>query len=279
MSQLSPSGNSWLAKGRRWASLPALHHWVKGPLRTGICCCLPIFCCYKLFYSESWVSTILRLAQKYPEEYEAVSTFFPSSLMNMSWSTDPQRPSPSMEEHSGPSKAPAVPAHIPRSLLAWLGCGKSSADVFVLAPGCAHDANTPGLLLIQGLLSAGHLPVSWHSLDLGRNSATIALLLPRLVGQRRCCQVHSHTSVMYFAATQNNYCSYWLTIFPALQECLIPTAFLWCFWNLHASGSFFFPPQVHLKNKPVRISSISSVPWFWFLQQTMEQIFLWAFVC
>lgn len=188
-------------------------------MRAGICCCLPIFCCHKLFYSESWVSPILGLAQMYPEEYQAVSTSFPSSLMNTSWPADPQCPFPSMEEHSGPSKATAVPAYIPVSFLARVGCGKSSTDVFVLAPGYACDANTPGLLLIQSLLPAGPLLVSWHSLDLGRNSATIALLLPSLVGQRGCCQVHSHTCVMFFAATQNNYCSYWQTIFPALQGC------------------------------------------------------------
>lgn len=102
----------------------------------------------------------------YPEEYEAVSTFSPSSLMNMSWPADPHCPSHSPEEHSGPFKATAVPAYIPVSFLAQVGCGKSSADVFVLAPGYARDANTPGLLLIQNLLPAGHLLMSWHSLTL-----------------------------------------------------------------------------------------------------------------
>ena len=56
-------------------------------------------------------------------------------------------------------------------------------------------------------------------------------------------------------------------------------SFFQCFWILHASGSFFFPPQVHLKNKPFRISSISSVAWFWIFQQAVEQILLWPFVC
>lgn len=95
---------------------------------------LPIFCCRKLFYSESWLSTIFRLVQLYPEEYEAVSTFFPSSLMNISWPTDPEfppspPPSPSMEEHSGSSKATAVPAHNPMSVLwekfSWCVCSGS----------------------------------------------------------------------------------------------------------------------------------------------------------
>lgn len=63
-------------------------------MRTGICCCLPVFCCHKLFYSESCVSTILGLAQMHTEEYQAVRTSFPSSLTNMSWSTDPHCPSP-----------------------------------------------------------------------------------------------------------------------------------------------------------------------------------------
>lgn len=55
---------------------------------------------------------------------------------------------------------------------------------------------------------------------------------------------------------------------------LIHKTFLQSFWILHASGSFFFPPQVHLKNKPVMISSISPVPWFWIFQQAVEQILL-----
>lgn len=215
----------------------------------------------------------------YPEEYEAVSTLFPSCLMNMSWPIDPQCLSPSMEEHSDPFKATAVPVYKPMSLLAWVGCGKSSADVFVLAPGYARDAETPGLLLIQSLLPAGHLLVSWHSLDLGRNSATITLLLLSLVGQCGCCQMHLRTCVMFFAANQNNYCSYWLTVFPDLKGYLIPKAFLQHFWIFHASGSSFFPQQVHLKNKPVMISSISSVPWFLNFQQAVEKILLWAFVC
>lgn len=52
----------FLAKGRRRSSLPALYHWNKGLLRTQSCSCLPVFCCHRLFYNESWVSTILSLA-------------------------------------------------------------------------------------------------------------------------------------------------------------------------------------------------------------------------
>ncbi|KAK2534149.1 hypothetical protein Q9233_004332 [Columba guinea] len=44
--------------------------------------------------------------------------------------------------------------------------------------GYACDANTPGLLLIQSLLPVGHLLMNWHNMDLGRNLATMALLLP-----------------------------------------------------------------------------------------------------
>lgn len=48
--------------------------------------------------------------------------------------------------------------------------------MLVLAPAYLCYANTPGLLLVQGLLPAGPIFMGWHCLDTIKDLAALTLL-------------------------------------------------------------------------------------------------------
>lgn len=82
-----------------------------------IWCCLSIFCCHKLFHSESWVSTILRLAHV-SRGIWSCQHFLPflfSEHVLAHW------PTVSISQY-GRTQATAVPDCIPMSLLVRVGC-------------------------------------------------------------------------------------------------------------------------------------------------------------
>lgn len=264
-----------------WAPLPALHRWVKALLRAGSCCCLPIFCCQNLSCNQSWVPTILRLAQMNPEEYEAVSTFFSSSLMNTSWLHHPTVSIPpygrTLRSLQGNSCASIFPCELLGVSGLWKRFSWCVCSGSWLCTWCKHTwaAADPELAACRPSPHELAQPGPWRRAQLPSPSSSPGWW--GSVGVARCTL---HTCVVFFVAAQTNCCGYRLAIFLALQGCLIPKAFLWRFWGLHASGSFFFPPH-HRCTCKLNLSGFPAFLLYHYLGffSKLETILLRAYAC